>query len=148
MKKQKRSAKTSAPVSAVPAPRPWMWWPWAAALAALVIVFGVYGPALNGEFVLDDRNLTFMSPNVAARTFSNWITNNRPMLGFSYWIDYQQSGAEPHVYHITNVFMHVLTSALVALICARFLTWVKVDGRRRDVLGFLRSAVPAASAAD
>jgi hypothetical protein len=25
-------------------------------------------------------------------------------------------------------------SVLVALICARFLTWAKVDGRRRDAL--------------
>ena len=118
-----------------------MWWPWATALAALVVVFGVYGPALNGDFVLDDRNLTFMSPDVARRTFSAWITNNRPMLGFSYWIDYQQSGAEPHAYHVTNVFMHLLTSALVALICARFLTWVNVDGRRRDVLAVLSGAL-------
>jgi len=141
MKKQSRSAKTSAPVSAAPAPRRWMWWPWAAALAALVVVFGVYGPALNGEFVLDDRGLTFMSPNVAARTFSDWITGNRPMLGFSYWIDYQQNGAEPHAYHVTNVFMHLLASVIVALICARFLTWVKVDGRRRDVLAVFSGAL-------
>ena len=141
MKKQKRSVKASAPVSAAPAPRPWMWWPWAAALAALAVVFGVYGPALNGEFLFDDRNLTFMSPNIASRTFSDWIANSRPMLGFSYWIDYQQSGAEPHAYHVTNVFMHVLTSALVALICARFLTWVKVDGRRRDILAVFSGAL-------
>jgi tetratricopeptide (TPR) repeat protein len=141
MKKQKRSAKASAPASAEPSPRPWMGWPWAAALAALVVVFGVYGPALNGEFVLDDRNLTFMSPDVAARTFSGWLNNNRPMLGFSYWINYQQSGTEPNAYHVTNVFMHLLTSALVALICARFLTWVKVNGRKRDVLAIFAGAL-------
>ena len=141
MKKQKRSAKPSAPAVAEPAPRPRMWWPWAAALVALVIVFGVYEPALNGAFVLDDRSLMFMSPDVAERTFSQWITSNRPMLGFSYWIDYQQNGAEPHAYHVTNVFMHLLTSVLVALICARFLTWVKVDGRRRDVLAVFSGAL-------
>jgi tetratricopeptide (TPR) repeat protein len=141
MKKQKRSAKASAPASVEQAPRPWMWWPWATALAALVVVFGVYGPALNGEFVLDDRNLTFMSPDVAARTFSGWLNNNRPMLGFSYWINYQQSGTEPNAYHVTNVFMHLLTSALVALICARFLTWVKVNGRKRDVLAIFAGAL-------
>jgi tetratricopeptide (TPR) repeat protein len=118
-----------------------MWWPWAASLAALVVVFGVYGPALNGAFVLDDRSLMFMSPTVAGRTLANWIVSNRPMLMFSYWIDYQQSGAEPRSYHVTNVFMHLLVSVLVALICARFLTWVNVDGRRRDVLAVFSGAL-------
>src|ERR1700674_2947140 len=124
MEKQKRSAKASAPASAEPAPRPpRMWWPWAAALGALVLVFGIYEPALNGAFVLDDRTLTFMSPDVARRTLAEWITSNRPMLMFSYWLDYQQAGTEPGPYHVTNVVLHLLTSVLVALICARFLTW-------------------------
>lgn len=134
MKKQKRSAKASAAANAEPAPRPRMWWPWAAALAALAAVFGVYGPALNGAFVFDDRYLMFMSPAVAGKTLSDWIVSSRPMLMFSYWIDYQQNGAEPRAYHVTNVFMHLLVSILVTLICARFLAWSKVDGRRRDAL--------------
>jgi hypothetical protein len=118
-----------------------MWWPWAAALAALVIVFGVYGPALNGAFVFDDRYLMFMSPAVAQRTFLDWITGNRPMLGLSYWLDYQHAGTEPGSYHVTNVFLHLLTSVLVALICARFLTWAKVEGRRRDILAVFPGAL-------
>ncbi len=141
MKKQKRSAKASAPGSVELAPRPRMWWPWAAALAALVIVFGVYGRALDGAFVFDDRYLMFMSPAVAQRTFLDWITGNRPMLGLSYWINYQQGGTEPGPYHVTNVFLHLLTSVLVALICARFLTWAKVEGRRRDVLAVFSGAL-------
>lgn len=141
MKRQKRSAKASAPASAEPAPRPRMWWPWVAALAALAVVFGVYGPALNGAFVFDDRYLMFMSPSVAGKTLSNWIASSRPMLMFSYWIDYQQGGAEPHAFHVTNVFLHLLVSVLVALICARFLTWAKVDGRRRDVLAVFSGAL-------
>jgi protein O-mannosyl-transferase len=141
MKKQKRSAKASAPASAEPAPRPRMWWPWVAALAALAVVFTVYGPALNGAFVLDDRYLMFMSPTVAGKTLPAWIASSRPMLMFSYWIDYQQSGTEPHPYHVTNVFLHLLVSVLVALICARFLTWAKVDGRRRDVLAVFSGAL-------
>lgn len=63
------------------------------------------------------------------------------MLGFSYWIDYQRSGTEPGSYHVTNVFMHLLTSVLIASICARFLTWAKVDGRRRDVLAVFSGAL-------
>ena len=41
------------------------WWPWAAALAGLILVIEVYGPALSGAFVLDDRYLPFMDPNAA-----------------------------------------------------------------------------------
>src|SRR5579863_4775155 len=104
MKKQKRSARASASASAEPAPRRRTWWPWAAALAALALVFAVYEPALNGAFVLDDRSLMFMSPAVAGKTLANWIASNRPMLMFSYWIDYQQRGADPHSFHVTNVF--------------------------------------------
>jgi Tfp pilus assembly protein PilF len=141
MKKPKRSARISAPAGPEPAPRSRRWWPWAAALAALAVVFGVYGPALNGAFVLDDRSLMFMSPSAAGRTLANWIASNRPMLMFSYWIDYQHSGAEPHPFHVTNVFMHLLVSVLVASICARFLTWANVDGRRRDVLAVFSGAL-------
>jgi tetratricopeptide (TPR) repeat protein len=141
MKKQKRSARASAPASAEPAPRRRTWWPWAAALAALALVFSVYGPALNGAFVLDDRSLMFMSPAVAGKTLVNWIASPRPMLMFSYWLDYQQSGADPHSFHVTNVFLHLLVSVLVALICARFLAWANVVGRRRDVLAVFSGAL-------
>jgi tetratricopeptide (TPR) repeat protein len=75
-----------------------------------------------------------MSPSVAGKTLADWITSPRPMLMLSYWIDYQQNGAEPRAYHVTNVFVHFLNSVLMALICARFLAWAKVDGRRRDIL--------------
>ena len=45
-----------------------VWWPWAAALAGLIVVLEVYGPALSGAFVLDDRYLPFMDPNAAQMT--------------------------------------------------------------------------------
>ena len=141
MKKPKRPSKTSPPPEAKPSRPPRKWWPWAAVLAALVIVFGVYAPSLDGAFVLDDRALPFMSPSVAAKSFGDWLRSPRPMLMLSYWIDYQQSGTEPHSYHVTNVFLHLLTSVLVALICGRFLTWAGVEGRRRDALAVLAGAV-------
>ena len=66
MKKSKRQrADTATPVEK-PKPKR-AWWPWAAAVAGLFLVIEVYGQALNGAFVLDDRYLPFMDPDAAHR---------------------------------------------------------------------------------
>ena len=104
------------------------WWQSLAALAALVLVFLVYGPALNGAFVLDDRYLAFMDPNIAGAPLSAWIAGVRPLLGFSFWINYRLSETEPYSYHVTNVLLHFLTSCLIALIARKLLEWAGVAG--------------------
>src|ERR1700722_15087764 len=111
MKKSKRPqrAEKTAPVVETPQPKR-AWWPWAAALAALFVVIEVYGPALNGAFVLDDRYLPFMDPAAAQSTLSNWVLGMRPLLYFSYWFNFQSSLTEPYAYHLTNVFLHFLCS--------------------------------------
>ncbi len=158
MKKTKRLAKTNAeaaartPASTSPVgnhvnaagrgpAKPWTWWPWAAALAALFVALEIYGPALHGPFVFDDRVLPFMSPSIELQPFVAWIAGVRPLLMFSFWLDYQRGGVDPFGYHLTNVFLHFLTSVIVAFIAARLLAWAKVEGRRRDVLAVLGGAL-------
>jgi len=77
-------------------------------LAGLVVVLEVYGPALSGAFVLDDRYLPFMDPGAAQIPFRTWVTGLRPLLYFSYWLNFQSSGIDPESYHLTNVFLHYL----------------------------------------
>src|SRR5580704_12474241 len=92
MKKSKRQQRVEKPSAAVESPKPKrVWWPWAAALAGLFLALEVYGPALNGDFVLDDRYLPFTDPNAAQYTFWNWISGLRPLLNFSYWLNFQSS---------------------------------------------------------
>src|SRR2546423_126921 len=90
---RKDRAAPAAPVN--PASRPKVsWWPWVVAGLALLLVFEVYGPALNGPFVLDDLYQFFAHPMADQIPFSVWITGTgRPALQLSYWLNFQQAGA-------------------------------------------------------
>ena len=126
-KRQQHVEKTSAAAEITKPKR--VWWPWAAALAGLIVAFEVYGPALSGAFVLDDRYLLFMDPNAAQFSFRTWITGLRPLLYFSYWLNFQSSGIDPETYHLTNVILHFLGSLVIALISARLLQLAGTTGR-------------------
>ncbi len=139
MKKTKSRREAS---SVVPVQKPAVnWWPWAAALAGLFLVFEAYTPALNGAFVLDDRTLPFFDPNLS-HSIWGWVGNVRPLLMFSFWIDYRLSdGVNPFAFHATNVVLHFLASTLVALIAAKLLEWASVVGRKRTVLAWFSGAL-------
>ena len=97
------------------------WWIYAlAAAAALYLAFQIYAPALNGPFVFDDTELPYHVPN-----FSNdlgaWISGVRPLLMFTYWINYQLS-SETFYYHVFNVIFHVLNSFLLFFIVRKLLS--------------------------
>src|SRR6476659_6532397 len=117
MKKSKRPTCAENPAAAVEVVQPKrVWWPWAAALAGLFLVLEVYGPALNGAFVLDDRYLPFMDPAIAQASIKGWVLGLRPLLSFSYWLNYQSSETESYAYHLTNVFLHFLGSIVIGLV--------------------------------
>jgi tetratricopeptide (TPR) repeat protein len=138
MKKSRRQQRVEKPIAAVESPKPKrVWWPWAAALAGLFVALEVYGPALGGEFVLDDRYLPFMDPNAAQYTLWNWISGLRPMLHFTYWLNFQSSGIEPYSYHLTNVILHFLGSVVIALVAARLLDLSGTTGRTRAILSVI-----------
>jgi hypothetical protein len=142
MKKSKRPQRVEKTTAATEAAKPKRtWWPWAAALAALLVVFEVYGPALRGEFVLDDRYLPFMDPNASQFTLRNWITGLRPLLSFSYWLNFQSSMTEPNAYHLTNVFLHFLGSVVITLVAARLLELAGTTGRARAVLSVIAGGI-------
>jgi protein O-mannosyl-transferase len=103
------------------APRKFVWWPWAAAAVAFLLVFVAYGPSLNGAFVFDDRYLPFFDRDLQHRPLFDWIRGVRPMLMLSFWINYAMSGEQPTIYHATNVLLHFINSILVALIAVRLL---------------------------
>ena len=117
-------------------PRAWWaeWWIWCAALAGLFAVYEVYGPALNGAFVFDDRFLPFFAPQVKQDMLS-FVGRLRPLLMLSFWIDYHRGdGADPHTFHSTNIFLHFLTSVFASLIALKLLEWAGVERRMRAAL--------------
>ena len=135
MKKSKRQQRAEKPAATAETPKPKrVWWPWVAALAALIVVLEVYGPALSGAFVLDDRYLVFMDPNAAQMSFKTWITGTRPLLYFTYWLNFQSSALDPEAYHLTNVFLHFLGSLVITFIAARLLELSGTTGRARTIL--------------
>ncbi|HLY19316.1 MAG TPA: tetratricopeptide repeat protein [Bryobacteraceae bacterium] len=110
--KKRRAEKPATAPASKPSRR---WWIYPAATAvALYLAFQVYAPALNGPFVFDDGYLPYHSPG-----FSNalrvWVVGVRPLLMFSYWLNYQFS-QEPYGFHITNVFIHLLNTLLIFLV--------------------------------
>ena len=117
------------------------WWHYAlSVLAAFLIAFEVYGPALNGPFVYDDVYLPFMNPYYLDKPLKVWA-NVRPLLMASYWMNYQSSGIEPYAYHWFNVFLHVLNSILSYVVVRKFLAMAGESGWMRDVLAIFAGAL-------
>ncbi len=141
MKKQKRPEIKPA-AQAVPAGVWWMppWWMWLIGLGALFLAFEAYGPALRSPFVLDDLYLPYGEPAAPPRLL-DWLTFQRPLLMFSYWVDYQIGGIEPHQYHTSNVLLHFAVSIVTMLIAARLLDWAGVSGRMRRALAIFSGAI-------
>jgi hypothetical protein len=146
MKKTKRQPEAKPEVKAVPQPGiAWLpggvWWPWAAGIAGLIVVFQIYAPALNAAFVLDDRYLPYFSAHTSDR-FSDWVGLVRPLLMASYWINYAiAGGSEPFGFHVTNVLIHFMTAVMAGLIVAKLVEWAGVTGRMRAALGVISCAL-------
>jgi protein O-mannosyl-transferase len=142
MKKTKRQETKPAAAAKAP-PAPWWlppWWYWLAGLGALFLVFEAYGPALHSPFVLDDLYLPYADANPPHRLIG-WVLLQRPLLMFSFWVDYQLGGADPHGYHTTNVLLHFIVSVVVMFIAARLLEWAGVQGRMRQALAIFAGAL-------
>ena len=99
---------------------------WAGGLfvAALVLAFGVYQPALDGPFVLDDLYLHFGRTDADQIGLAAWMAG-RPLLGLSYYANYAMSGQAPGPYHVTNVMLHAAVAVLVFLIVRRALDFAE-----------------------
>src|ERR1035438_5643102 len=96
MKKSKRLRQTepNPPSEAIPK-RKFVWWPWAAAVASLLLAFEIYGPALNGTYVLDDLSFPFADPKLQGISFLQWIAGTRPLLMVSFWLNHASTGDDP-----------------------------------------------------
>lgn len=104
--------------------------PWIQAagfFVAIVAVFIVYGPALNGPFLLDDTYLPYLLPAYANAPLRAWLQGMRPMLMLTYWLNFKGSGTEPGSYHLVNVFLHILNGGLVFAVLRKLLVLAKGD---------------------
>jgi tetratricopeptide (TPR) repeat protein len=96
------------------------WWIYTAAAAvALYLAFQVYAPALGGPFVFDDTSLPYHTQDFP-NALRAWIGGVRPLLMFSYWVNYRFSQA-PFGFHVINIVIHLLNSFLVFFIARKLL---------------------------
>jgi Tfp pilus assembly protein PilF len=129
--KGKRPVATIITVAPVPQPQRW---PYAIGLlAALFVVFEVYWPAMNGQFLLDDTYLPYMSASYAADSLFTWVRGLRPLLMFSYWLNLQYADParvgmqDTFGYHFVNVIFHFFNGILVWLAMRKVLSWAGVE---------------------
>lgn len=108
-------------------------WPFGAAVL-FALVFAVYGPGLNGPFMLDDTYLPYTIAGESDKPLSVWMQGVRPLLMFSFWLNYQVSGNSTFGYHAANVLLHFLNGTLLFLICRRLLEWVRTPKPALDWL--------------
>jgi len=131
-RKSKRPMATA--VAVAPAPERRLW-PYAAVLfVAFFAVFQVYWPAIHGPFLLDDSYLPYLLPGHSP-LLTDWIHDVRPLLMFSYWLNFRQAGNEDTFgYHLVNVFLHFFNGIFILLSVRKVLSWAKVEDWQARVL--------------
>ena len=106
-----------------------------ACLAGLLAVLEVYWPAVNGPFVLDDVYLPYGLAKYANAPLQLWLAGMRPVLMFSFWLNYQHTSVQdPFSYHVFNFLLHFANGVFIFLACRRLLNWANVVSARSDLL--------------
>lgn len=108
---------------------------------AVALAFEVYGPSLYGPFLFDDEYLSFNVRNFPVDSLRAWMAGVRPLLMFSYWVNYQISGFQTLSYHVFNVIFHAANSILVFFIAGKILEFARVEGPRRNILAAFAGAL-------
>lgn len=136
---KQRQVRKPGPAPAAPSRKPL--WPYAVGLfAAAFAGFNAYAPAAHGPFVFDDDYLPFQLPGYDG-TLMVWLRGVRPLLMFTYWLNFRAAGADTFSYHLMNVLFHIVASLLVWLILGRLLSKAGVEQARARVLAIFGAAL-------
>lgn len=109
-------------------------------LAAFVIGAALYSSALNGRFVFDDEGLPFRR-GIQDDSLSVWVGGVRPLLMFSYWLNYSISGQDPYSYHVLNLLIHAINTGLVFMVLFRLLSLAGWERAKRQAAAVVGAAV-------
>lgn len=106
-------------------------------LAAFAVGAVLYSAALNGRFVFDDEGLPFRR-GIQDESLSVWLSGVRPILMFSYWLNYNISAQDPYSYHLLNLLIHTINTGLVSMVLFRLLAlagWEAAKCQRAALIG-------------
>ncbi len=138
--KPKRSTTTVVP--AAPARGVHLWHYALGFFVAFCAVYQVYSPALNGPFLLDDSYLPYMLPNFYVLPIGDWLRGMRPLLMFSYWLNFKQSGNDvTYGYHLVNVALHFFNGALIYLAIRKVLSWIHAEKSQQEILAIFSAGL-------
>jgi len=117
-----------------PASRNRYFWPiLIGAFAAVCLVFIVYGRSMNGPFLFDDSYLAYRRPEFWNAPLSRWVLTLRPLLAFTYWMNFHLSGENTYSYHLVNVILHCLNGFLIYFAMRKLLDWAGSKARSREM---------------
>ncbi|MGH8270729.1 MAG: hypothetical protein ACRESG_00205 [Gammaproteobacteria bacterium] len=121
--------------------------PWLALLALLGLVAAAYYPGLSGPFLLDDwANLPALGaygPVDNPVTLVSYLTSGiagptgRPLALASFLMDAHNWPANPWPFKLTNLLLHLLSGALLALLLRQLSRARGLDARRALWIGIL-----------
>lgn len=102
---------------------------WLAYLIFFILIFSVYGRSLSFNYsYLDDQRLLLENSDILVRAnFEEIFTNDvffgnadkfyyRPLLTYSFVLDWHLSGANVHFSHFTNIIYHFLAVSLLFIV--------------------------------
>jgi protein O-mannosyl-transferase len=117
---------------------------WAILLAVAACLYAgcwAYAPALRGRFVFDDLGLPFQMREYDSAPLVAWLNGVRPVLMFSYWLNFVLAGREAFSYHLVNVLIHIVNGALVLFILLRILAAIGLANSQRGILAIFGAAL-------
>lgn len=141
MKAKKRATPTpqlSAPAARRASPSVWVYI--VGSFVTLFVVLQIYAPSWNGPFLFDDIYLPFYVPNFSP-DLRYWVAGVRPLLMFTYWVNYQFSGLATPSYHFVNVLIHTSGGVLAFLILRKILQLAGVEREKTQLLALFGAAI-------
>jgi hypothetical protein len=123
----------------------------AAASVLAIVLWGIYGRALDAPFIFDDRtsvlendSITKLWPLVGSDEAPGPLnpapgmpTSGRPLVNLTLAINYQFGELRPWGYHAFNLVVHLVSTLLVLLIARRILELDYFGGRFAGASGAL-----------
>jgi tetratricopeptide (TPR) repeat protein len=113
---------------------------YALAAVALVAVWWAYSPVFHAPFLFDDTVQLYGLSGVPS-SFQAWVLNWRPMVSFTYWVNFLLSGTDTFSYHVLSLLIHVAVVPFVFLIVRRLLEWSGAPESRRGLLAGFAAAI-------
>ena len=128
-----RSRATAAVAVAEPARQSYLWSILIGMAVTFLAVFVIYAPAMHGPFLLDDDYLPYRTPAFFTLPWTVWVKGNRPLLNFSFWLNFRLGGQDPYWYHFVNVALHFVNGVWIYLALRKLLAWSGAANWTREI---------------